>query len=200
MAHPVVDQHEGGHGLDDRHGARHDAGVVAAAAHELRFGAALLVDGALVLNEGGGRLEGDAEDEFLAVADAALDAAGTVGLGADFAVLVDKDVVVLGAELLRAAEAAADLEALGGGDGEHGLGEVGFEAIEHGHAEADWQVAHAAFDDAADRVAVVAHGILMRSIIFSAVAGMGAAHRACLDLFESGEAGRRRAFRCRARG
>ena len=31
---PVIGEHDGGHGLDDRHGARHDAGIVAALAFD----------------------------------------------------------------------------------------------------------------------------------------------------------------------
>ena len=38
MAHPVVDEHEGRHCLDDGDGAWEHAGVVAAAAHQLRLG------------------------------------------------------------------------------------------------------------------------------------------------------------------
>ena len=45
------------------------------AAHELGF-VAVFIDGALVLDQCRGGLEGDTKDDFFAVADAALDAAG----------------------------------------------------------------------------------------------------------------------------
>ena len=43
----------------------------------------LAADGLLLAQDGGGGLEGDTEDDLFAVADAALDAAAAVGLGAD---------------------------------------------------------------------------------------------------------------------
>ena len=98
VTHPVIDQYKGGHGLDDWHGTWHDARVMTPAAHELGFVTAG-IDGALILNQCSSGLEGDSEDEFFAVADATLDATGTVGFGADFTVFVDEDVVVLGAKL-----------------------------------------------------------------------------------------------------
>ena len=42
---------------------------------------------------------------------------------------------MLAARDLRAAEARADFEALGGGNREHGVGEFGLELVKHGLAE-----------------------------------------------------------------
>ena len=89
----MICQDEGRHRLDDGYGAGQDAGIVAALALERgRF--ALVGDGVLGGNDCRGRLEGDAENDVLAVGDAALYSAGTVGGGADFSVAHFERVVV----------------------------------------------------------------------------------------------------------
>lgn len=70
----MVDEDECGHGFHDGDGAWEDAGVVAAAAFDLGV-IAEVVDGFLGFKDGRSGFEGDAEVDFLAVADAALDAA-----------------------------------------------------------------------------------------------------------------------------
>ena len=127
--------------------------------------------GGLGLADGGGGLEGDAEVDGGAVGDTALNAAGVVGLGgqalrADGVVagasldLGDGEgVVVDGAGDLAAAEARADLEALGGGNAEHGVRQLGLELVEAGLAQADGDVADHAGDGAADAVLVVPEGL-----------------------------------------
>ena len=55
-----------------------------------------------------------------------------------------------------AGEPGTDFETFRGGDGEHGVGEHGFEFVEDGLAEADGTVADDAGDGAADGVARVA--------------------------------------------
>ena len=92
-------------------------------------GLAVGTDRLLRLEHGGGRLEGDTEDNVFAVGDAALRTAGTVGRSADPAALTDELVVMGAAAQHGAGEAATDLEALGRGQREHGLGEVGFETV-----------------------------------------------------------------------
>jgi hypothetical protein len=152
LAEQVVGEDEGGHGFDDGDGAGQDAGVVAAFA--LEFGVfAGGGDGFLRGHDGGGGLEGDAEEDVFAVGNAALDAAGAVGGGADLAVL-HAEGSLCSRPVSSVPETGADLEALGGGDGEHGLGEVGFQLVEDRLAEAGRAVADDALDDAADRVAV----------------------------------------------
>ena len=70
----VVGQHQGGHGLDHRDGAREDARIVAAAALEGRV-FQQRIDGVLFVHDGGYRLEGDTEVDGLTVGNAALHAA-----------------------------------------------------------------------------------------------------------------------------
>lgn len=53
---------------------------------------------------------------------------------------------------LAALEARADLEALGGRDGEHGVRELSLELVEDGLTESSRNVADDADDGAADRV------------------------------------------------
>ncbi len=80
------------------------------------FGFAVLPgDCFLGLGDGGDWLEGGAEEDVHAVADAALDSAATVGLGDDFFALHAEGVVVLGAFVEDASETGADLEAFAGG-------------------------------------------------------------------------------------
>lgn len=82
------------------------------AAAGLEFGVvALNVYGFLFFKDGGGGFEGDSEVDFLAVANAALDAAGEVGEGSDGAVLVFEDIVMFGALHLGTFKAATDFEA-----------------------------------------------------------------------------------------
>src|SRR5581483_2847498 len=185
LPHPVVDEDEGGHGLDDDDGARDDAGVVPAAGGEFGRGA-VDVHGLLRLENGGGGLEGDAEENLLAVADAALDAAGAVGGGADPAFARLERVVVLRALEERAGETAADFEALGGGKRKHGLGEVGLEAVEDRFAQAGRHALHAADDDAADGVALGADGLDALDHLRGG-GGMGTAHGRGLDFGERGK-------------
>ena len=192
LAHPVVDQDECGHRLDDRHGAWYDARVMAAAAHELGL-VALFVYRFLVLDDRGRGFKGDTEDEFFAVTDAPLDAAGAVSGGADFAALVDKDIVMLGAPLERAVEAAADLEALGRREREHGFGQISFQAVEDRHTQTDGEVADAAFHDTAHGVALLTHSFDAFNHLFGG-SRMGAAHGAGLDLLHTGEVVERRHF------
>ncbi|KAJ0158688.1 hypothetical protein CTA2_11079 [Colletotrichum tanaceti] len=167
LRHERVQQHDGGHGLDDGDGAGHDARVVTALGGQDALLGTVVGGRRLVPADGGGRLEGNAEVDGRAVGDAALDAARVVGLGGQFGPRdahalgvggevglgrLDEGVVVLRAGDLAAAEARADLEALGGGDAEHGVGELGLELVEAGFAEGRGGVADDAGDGAADAV------------------------------------------------
>ena len=77
-----IGEGEGGHGFDDGDGAGEDARIVAAVGRE-EGGVAVDIDRRLFAQEGGHGLEGDAEDDVVAVADAALDAAAVVGGGGE---------------------------------------------------------------------------------------------------------------------
>ena len=96
LSEAVVGEHERHHRLDDRHRARQHAGVVAAARLD-RGVVPVLVDGLLLAQDRRRRLERDADDDVLAVRDAALDAARAVGARADAAVAVVERIVVLAA-------------------------------------------------------------------------------------------------------
>lgn len=119
--------------------------------------------GGLSLADGGGGLEGNAEIDGSAVGDPALDAAGVVGLGGQALCAAGagldlgdgEGVVVDGAGDLAATEARADLKALGGGDAEHGVRQLGLELVEARLAQADGDVADHAGDGAADAILVV---------------------------------------------
>ena len=93
----------------------------------------------LSLADGSSGLESNAEVDVGTVGDTTLDTAGVVGLGgqvggAGGSLRHDEGVVVDGAGHLAAAEAGADLEALGGGNAEHGVGELGLQLVEAGLA------------------------------------------------------------------
>ena len=72
------------HGFDHGDGSWEDAGIMTTSRGE---GGLLLVIGHCFLfaQDSGGGLEGHAEDDVFAIADAALDAAREVGRGADLA-------------------------------------------------------------------------------------------------------------------
>lgn len=175
MDHHHVHDDERGHGFDDGHRAGDYAGVVAAARGE-RAGGAVVLGGHLGLGDRRGGLEADPkhnhpqnqppsqrkqqdegecepEVDILPVRDPALHASTPVRLRAQLPVLPpDERVVVLRARDLGPAEAGTDLEGLGGGDGEHGVPELGLEFVEDGLAEAGGDVADDAGDGAADGV------------------------------------------------
>src|SRR3954447_12498942 len=108
LAEIVIRQHEGHHRLHDWHRARQDTGVVPAPRRQ-RGLVAVHVHRLLLAQDGGGGLEGRAQHDGLAVADAALDAARPVGAGADLAARIVKGIVVLRAAQLRPLEAAPAL-------------------------------------------------------------------------------------------
>lgn len=111
----------------------------------------------LGLTDGRGGLEGDAEVDGGTVGDTTLDAAGVVGLGSEALIGGDDEgVVVNGARHLAAAEARADLEALGGGDAQHRVGQLRLQLVEAGLAQADGHVADDTGHGAADAVLCIA--------------------------------------------
>mmetsp|Transcript_20517 Transcript_20517/g.48853 ORF Transcript_20517/g.48853 Transcript_20517/m.48853 type:complete len:299 (+) Transcript_20517:1246-2142(+) len=132
----VVGEDECHHGLDHGHGPRHDAWVVAAAGQKLRLFAPA-GDRFLPLGDGGRRLEGEADDDVLAVGDSALHAPRAVGAGPSLSKLVDVElVVVLAAGHAAAGEAGADLKALGRGQRHQRFRQISLELVKDRGAEA----------------------------------------------------------------
>ena len=117
----------------------------------------LVIDGILFAHDGGDGFEGDAEVEGGAIGDAALDTAGTVGGCGDLAILGTERIVMLRAGHQDAVEPGAEIKSFGGRQAEHGLGEVGLEAVEDRFAPTGRHAAGDAEDDAADGVAGAAH-------------------------------------------
>ncbi len=141
---------------------------------------AVLVYGILRLCDGGGGLEGKARRDGRPHRDATLDAAGIV-LGKPGTVSPGKPrVVVLRAAQSRAGKAGADLEALAGGNREHGLSQKRFGAIEDRLSEARRGISHVEPHHAAHRIAV-APGRLDRRFHAGRGLGVRAAHQALLD-------------------
>lgn len=113
----------------------------------------VVLRGRLRLRDRRGALEPDAEVDVLAVRDPALHAAAPVRRRAKPPVgPLDEAVVVLAPGDLCPTEAGADLEGLRGGDGEHGVGEHGFELVEDGLTEPWGHVTKYASDRATDGV------------------------------------------------
>ena len=152
----VVDQDKTGHGFHQGDGAREDARVVASTALELD-GVAVAVHGGARLKDRRHGLEPDPKHDVFAVADAALDAAASVGGGAESVAAMDERVVVLGTAHQRAAQSRAQFQGLRRGEGPHGLGEVGVQAIKHRFAPARRHVTGHEHDGAPDRVAGLFH-------------------------------------------
>lgn len=152
---------------------------------------AVVGGGSLLLTDGGRGLEADAEVDRGAVGDAALDAAAVVRLGGELGAGQagpvgagleslgrlggDEGVVVDRAGHLAAAEAGADLEALGGGNGEHGVGQQCLHLVEARLAQPRGRVPDHAGDGAADAVGAVAE---LGDVVLHAARGflVGAAH------------------------
>lgn len=102
-------------------------------------------------------LEGDAEVDRGTVGDTTLDTTGVVGLGGEALVIRDDEgVVVDGAGHLAAAEARANLEALGGGDAQHRVGQLSLQLIEARLAQTDGHVADHAGHGTTDAVLRIA--------------------------------------------
>ena len=116
------------------------------------------VDRLLLLSDRGGGLERHPQGDRLPIADAALDAARVVGGGAQAAILAGQEgIVVFAAQQQRATEPRADLEALGGRQRHHRLGQVGLELVEHRHPEPHRWPPHQAFDHATAGIAFPAN-------------------------------------------
>lgn len=179
VAHPVVDENERGHRFDDGDCPGEDAGIVAALSLELR-GRAGVVHGGLCFHHRGSGFEGHPEVDVFSVGNAALDAARAVGLGADPAVLIDEEIIVLDSGQVSTRKTAADFESFGGREGEHGFGEIGFESVENGGTQSGGNVAEHTTDGATDAISFTAHGADAFDHAFGG-GGIGAADGVRLD-------------------
>ena len=159
LAQVVVGERQAHHRFDHGNRARQNARVVAALGLEYH-GFVVAVYGLLRLRDRRGGLEGDADQDRCPVADTALHAARSIARRQRSPVRSGYEwVVMCAAGHARAGKAAADFEAFACGQREHGLGQVGFEPVEHGFAEAGGDAARDAFDDAAERVLVAPRAI-----------------------------------------
>ena len=156
LAHPVVQRHEIGHGFDDRHCSRQDAGVVAASRFELGF-VAIDIDGLLRLQQSRSRLESHPKNNVLPIGYTALHATRSIGSRSHLAFANLERVVVLGSFHKRTRKTATDFEPLGRGQRKHGFGQIRLEAIEYRFAQTNRKVAYPTFDDSANRVALSAN-------------------------------------------
>ena len=151
-----VRQREGGHRLDDGHGAPDDAGIVASL-HRKRCGLhRLQVDGGLFQEDRRRRPQRHAERDRHAACASAEDAALAVRRGAHHAALHGEGVVEHRAREARTGEARAERDALHAGDREERGGQLRFEAVEERAAEARRDARDGADDGAAHGVARVA--------------------------------------------
>src|SRR5687767_8704549 len=107
----MVDQHESGHRFHNGDGAGNDTGIVPAAADQFGF-SAVHIDRPLRLQDGRSRLERDAEDDFLAIADAALRAAAAIRRGVNPPLARFETIVVLTAAQARPSKTTTELETL----------------------------------------------------------------------------------------
>lgn len=155
LGHEGINDNKGRHSLNNRHSTRGNARIVTTLGLEgaLRE---IVGSGVLSLTDSSSGLESHAEVDGSTVRDTTLDTARVVGLGGKTGAVGDEGVVVDGARDLAATETRADFEALGGGDAEHGVAELGFELVEAGLTQTNGHVANHTCDGSADAVVVVA--------------------------------------------
>ena len=120
MEQCIIKQGHCGHRLHDGDCPRNDTGIVTATRLEDRF-LALFVYRRLLHEDGSHGLERYPEVDVLPIGDATLDAARMVRAGTDPSVIVEEDVVAVGAVITRCLETVAILKALHGVDGQHGM-------------------------------------------------------------------------------
>ena len=122
-------------------------------------GLAIGIDGLLLFADRGRWLEGHSDHNRLTIADPSLDAPGVVGGGLQPSIVGrHKGVVVLAAFQQRSIETGPNFKSLGGRQRHHSFGEVGFEFVEHRHAQTNGGMAHHAFDHPAAGITLAANG------------------------------------------
>jgi len=144
---PGVENDESGHGFDDGDDTRDDAGIMAAFDDNLAVGAGG-VNGELRAFDGGGGFDGEADDDFVTVGDAAEDAAGVIGEEA----AVAHGIVVLAAGHAGSGKPGTNFKSFCGADAEQGEGEAGVKFAEDGIAEARGHAVDTQFDDTAEGI------------------------------------------------
>ena len=152
----MVGQDKTGHGFDERNGPRQDTRVVPSAPFELD-GVAVAVHRFAGLQDRGHRLESDAKHDVFSVADAALNAAASVGGGANAVATVHKFVVVFRSPHEGATQPRTQFQRLGGRQGPHRFGEVGVQAVEDRFTPACGHASGHQNNGAPDRVAGFLH-------------------------------------------
>ena len=110
------------------------------------------VDGLLLLRNGGGGLNGTAEDYRHAVGDAAVHTAVIVGCGHWPAVLHPDGIVCLTAGHIRKGKPGSEFNALDSGDGEERMGKDAFDRVEPGFTDACRQTGNGGFQNATHAV------------------------------------------------
>ncbi len=99
-------------------------------------------------------VEGNAKINRLAVGNTTLNTTAVVGRCPQAIAFPDEGIVVDGPFHLRSLKAGTDLKAFGGGQGQHGVGQLGFQAIEDRFTQSGRDIAADAGDHATDRVLV----------------------------------------------
>ena len=177
-----IEQGHGCHGFHDGHGSGQYAGVVTSAGFEGGVHA-VHVYGVLLHEYGCHGLEGYAEVDVLSVADAALNAAGVVGMRFDASVVVIEHVVLFGAFHLQSFEAFAVFKRFCGVDTEHAGGKGGLEFAVNGLSQSDG----ASFDNAGHHAADgIAFALYLEDKLFHffGFLRVGATHRVGINQVE----------------
>ena len=112
------------------------------------------VHGELRFSDRGGRLDGEAEDHWIAAGDTAQDTAIVVGLCFHLPLRPVHAIIRRRAFHRRKTEAVSKFDALHGGDGEHHVGQLALQRIKEGIAKPYGKAGHHTFDDAADGVSL----------------------------------------------
>lgn len=167
LRHQRINDNQRSHSLNNGNSSWHNARIMSTFGLE-HTSSQIVLRGFLRLPDSRRRLERDAEVDRCAVRNTTLNTAGVVGAGcqallgsgssagAGLNLRGDEGVVMDRAGDFAAAEAGADFEALGRGDGEHGVPELGLKLVEAGLAKSDRDIADDAGDCTTDAVVVVA--------------------------------------------
>lgn len=145
-----IHDHQSRHGLNNRNSSRDNTRVVSALC---RQDASLAVIFACVLgmaNSSRG-LKSDLEVDVFAITDTTLDTPGVIGDSRKFAIhRAGERIVVFRARNLSSAKPRTNLKSLSCRNGEHRVGELGFELIEARLSESNWDVLNDTGDCSAD--------------------------------------------------
>ena len=120
--------------------------------HQGGFRAGAGIDGLLLLSDGGGGLDGTAENHRHAVGDAAVHTAVIVGGGYRLPVLHPNGIVCLAAGHIGKGKTGSEFNTFDGGNGEERMGKDAFNRVEPGLTDAGGQPGNGGFQDAAHTV------------------------------------------------